>query len=88
MEQYAALKTGHPGNEGTRRLMAQITLTRGQPVGRGVGNHAARASQQAPRRIEVAKRHPLKALKVFALILFDVIAEIRHEREYRKEFKA
>jgi hypothetical protein len=37
---------------------------------------------------EVAKRHPLKALKVFALILFDVIAEIRHERKYRKEFKA
>jgi hypothetical protein len=36
----------------------------------------------------VARRHPLKVLKVFALILFDVIAEIRHERKYRKEFKA
>jgi hypothetical protein len=36
---------------------------------------------------EVAKRHPLRALKVFALILFDVIAEIRHERKYRKEFE-
>jgi hypothetical protein len=37
--------------------------------------------------IEVAKRHPLKALKVFALIFFDVIAEIRHERKYRKELR-
>jgi hypothetical protein len=37
---------------------------------------------------EVAKRHPLRALKVFAMILFDVIAEIRHDRKYRKEFKA
>jgi hypothetical protein len=36
---------------------------------------------------EVARRHPLRALKVFALILFDVIAEIRQERKYRKEFK-
>ena len=37
---------------------------------------------------EAAKRHPLKAVKVFALILFDVIAEIRHGRKYSKEFKA
>jgi hypothetical protein len=37
---------------------------------------------------EVAKRHPLRALKVFAMILFDVMAEIRHDRKYRKEFKA
>ncbi len=28
-----------------------------------------------------------KALKVFAMILFDVIAEIRHARKYRKEFE-
>jgi hypothetical protein len=28
-----------------------------------------------------------KALKVLAMILFDVIAEIRHERKYRKEFE-
>jgi hypothetical protein len=28
-----------------------------------------------------------KALKVFAMILFDVIAEIRHDRNYRKEFE-
>lgn len=28
-----------------------------------------------------------KALKVFAMILIDVIAEIRHERKYRKEFR-
>ena len=28
-----------------------------------------------------------KALKVFAMILFDVIAEIRRERKYRKEFE-
>jgi len=28
-----------------------------------------------------------KALKAFAMILFDVIAEIRHERKYRKEFE-
>ena len=34
---------------------------------------------------EVAKRHPLRPLKVFAMILFDVIAEIRHDRKYRKE---
>jgi hypothetical protein len=30
---------------------------------------------------------PSKALKVFAMILFDVIAEIRHDRKYRKEFE-
>jgi hypothetical protein len=36
----------------------------------------------------VAKRHIVKALKVFAMILLDVIAEICHERKYRKEFKA
>ncbi len=35
----------------------------------------------------MGKRHPLKALKVFALIFFDVLAEIRHERKYRKEFR-
>jgi hypothetical protein len=31
---------------------------------------------------------PPKALKVFAMILFDVIAEIRHSRKYREEFEA
>ena len=40
------------------------------------------------REFEVPKRHPLKALKVSAMILFDVIAEIYRERKYRKEFKA
>jgi hypothetical protein len=28
-----------------------------------------------------------KALKVFAMILFDVIAKIRHERKYSKEIE-
>jgi hypothetical protein len=51
LEQYAWLKTSHPGNEGTRRRMAQRALTGGQPVDRGVGNHAPRGNQQAPRRI-------------------------------------
>ena len=82
------VKTSHPGNEGTRRPMDQIAQTGGQPVDRGVGNHAPGRTSSRREEIEVAKRHPLKALKVFALILFDIIAEIRHERKYRKEFKA
>ena len=30
---------------------------------------------------------PSKALKAFAMILLDVIAEIRHERKYSKEIE-
>ena len=36
----------------------------------------------------VTMNHPMKALKVFFMILFDVVAEINCERKYRKEFKA
>jgi hypothetical protein len=68
--------------------MAQIAQTGGQPVDRRIGNHAPGRTSRRRGEFGVAERHPLKALKVFTLILFDVIAEIRHERKYRKEFKA
>jgi hypothetical protein len=51
----------------------------------------AMVRQQRPAVVtesEVAKRPPLKALKVFAMILFDVIAEIGHDRKYRKKCNA
>jgi hypothetical protein len=38
--------------------------------------------------LKVPINHPLKALKVFVMILYDVIAEINCERKYRKEFRA
>jgi hypothetical protein len=86
---YVGESLAHPGNESTRRTMAQTAQTVGQPVDRGVGNPTLSGELVRRREeFEVARRHPLKALKVFALILFDVIAEIRHERKYRKEFKA
>jgi hypothetical protein len=56
-------------------------------VGRKFGPKIASSLKRTSKRrgeFEVAKRHPLEVLKVFALILFDVIAEIRHERKYRK----
>ncbi len=77
------------GNEGTRKTMAQTAQTEGPPVDRGVGDPTLSGELVRRREeFEVARRHPLKVLKVFALILFDVIGEIRHERKYRKEFKA
>jgi hypothetical protein len=87
VEPYPRLNTAHPAKEGTCRLVTQAAPT-------GVNLSTAGSTFTPPGQMsrlrgefEVAKRHPLKALKVFVMILFDVIAEIRHERKCRKEFK-
>ena len=46
------------------------------------------ATGRFERKFEVTQRNPVEALKLFAMILFEVIAEIRHEWKYRKEFEA
>ena len=87
-EQYALLKRSHPGNEGTCRLTALVAPTEGNLSTAGSAFTPPGRTSRFGGESEVAKRHPLKALKVLAMILFDVIAEIRHDRKYRKEFKA
>jgi len=88
LDQHAWLTAYHPGTVGTCTLMAQAGLTGGNLSTAGSAFTTPGRRNSLGGEFEVAKRHPLKALKVFVMIFFDVLTEIGRERKYRKEFEA